>query len=413
MKIITIFLLSFLLSACGGGGGNSSSNSSGSSVTSTTNNNPNNTTTVVNTSVNAIPIVANGGISGGYINAMMGSVTICQPNTQNCYTVNNVLFDTGSEGVRVLASALPNNFLTPITTANAGSEDECAAFADGVTFGDVALAQVQLGGLTSSSVPIQVIGQSNSSIPSTCSSMGSSMQTASTLGGNGIVGIGPFQNDCGATCALNSNNNYYYSCQSTTGCTSISVTANEQVINPIVVMPNYNNGTVISLPNISTNGVNSINGYIYMGIGNAANNNMPAHVIQLNSVGEMNVNYKGTIYPNSFVDSGSSIYGLIDSSMNVCSIAGNNFFCPGGLVNIPIDVSDSNNITNITSQITLNDATTLLNSGNIVFNDLGTPLIGSLSNGVDLGLSFFFGKNIVTGINGKTSNLGVGPYVGW
>jgi hypothetical protein len=409
IKIISILLLSIFLSACGGGGGgnNSSNNSNSSSSSGGTV-----TTPIINTSVNAIPIVANGGMSGSYINALMGSINICQPNTQNCYTVNNVLFDTGSEGVRILASALPANFLNPIATTN-GNEDECAAFADGVTFGDVALAQVQLGGLTSSSIPIQIIGQSSYSIPTSCSNMGTSMQTASTLGANGIVGIGPFQEDCGSGCALKSNNNYYYSCQSGTGCSSIAMPTTQQVTNPIIAMPTYNNGTVISLPNISISGVNSVNGYIYMGIGSATNNTYTVNVIPLNSVGQMNVNYKGTIYPNSFVDSGSSVYGLIDSTMNTCSVSGNNFFCPGGLVNIPIVASDTNNVQNISSQITVNDATTLLYSGNIVFNDLATPLVGTLSNGVDLGLSFFFGKNIITGINGKTSNFGVGPYVGW
>lgn len=419
IKINVIIILSLFLTACGGGNSVTQNNTTPASIPIGTTN-PNNSTTnsgtittpIINTSINAIPVVANGGINNNYINALSGSINICQPNTQNCYTVNNVLFDTGSEGVRILASALPTNFLTPISTNN-GNESECAVFADGVTFGNVALAQVQLGGLTSSSIPVQIIGQSNSYIPTACSDMGKAMQTVSNLGANGIVGIGAFQADCGLGCANNSNNNYYYSCQSGTGCSSTSMPEAQQLTNPIIAMPTYNNGTVISFPNISTSGVTAVNGYIYMGIGSATNNTYNVNVIPLNSVGEMNVNYKGTIYPNSFLDSGSSIYGLIDSTMNTCSVSGNNFFCPEGLVNIPIVASDTNNVQNISSQITVNDATTLLSSGNIVFNDLATPLIGTLSNGIDLGLSFFFGKNIITGINGKTSNFGVGPYIGW
>ena len=59
-----------------------------------------------------------------------------------------------------------------------------------------------LGGLTSSQkVPVHIIGQSNYSIPSSCSSgNGSAMNTVSSLGANGIIGIGLFKYDCGSTC---------------------------------------------------------------------------------------------------------------------------------------------------------------------------------------------------------------------
>ena len=57
----------------------------------------------------------------------------------------------------------------------------------------------------------------------------------------------------------------------------------------------------------------------------------------------------------------------------------------------------------------MGDANVLLNNGisdNAAVNDLAGPLSGM----VDLGLPFFFGRNVFTAIEGKSTPGGTGPY---
>src|SRR5581483_9230831 len=66
---------------------------------------------------NTQQIVVNAGPAGNYFNGAFTSVTICAPGTSNCQTVDGVLVDTGSSGLRVLSSALSLN-LSPQTDSN-------------------------------------------------------------------------------------------------------------------------------------------------------------------------------------------------------------------------------------------------------------------------------------------------------
>src|SRR5207245_9981099 len=80
----------------------------------------------------------------------------------------------------------------------------CAEFADSLTWGPVKSADVQLAQLKANSVPIQVIGDPNypdTAIPTNCSSSGlPPNDTLTTLGANGILGVGVFTYDCGPAC---------------------------------------------------------------------------------------------------------------------------------------------------------------------------------------------------------------------
>jgi hypothetical protein len=61
-----------------------------------------------------------------------------------------------------------------------------------------------------------------------------------------------------------------------------------------------------------------------------------------------------------------------------------------------------------TVQFQIGNATTLFNSGNSVFSDLGGSLSGVA--GFDWGLPFFLGRSVFVGIEGRSSTLGTGPY---
>jgi len=98
-----------------------------------------------------------------------------------------------------------------------------------------------------SAVPIQIISASDAfPAPSSCTSGGGpDGNTVATLGANGILGIGPFQEDCGTACtaAASSVPPQYYVCPSS-GCVSAAVPLANQLQNPVWVFPQDNNGVL-------------------------------------------------------------------------------------------------------------------------------------------------------------------------
>ncbi|MGA7321505.1 MAG: DUF3443 family protein, partial [Candidatus Sulfotelmatobacter sp.] len=111
------------------GCGGSSSSSSSTSTTSPTQ-------TIVTSGANVAPISVNGGPSGNYPDAGFTSVTVCVPGTTTCQTIDGVLVDTGSSGLRILSSALTLSL--PQQNASDGNPVvECLPFVSGYTWGPV------------------------------------------------------------------------------------------------------------------------------------------------------------------------------------------------------------------------------------------------------------------------------------
>ena len=402
MKKFLLILLTCILTACGGGGSSGGTSTTGSG---------NGGGTIVNNN-NAIAISVSSGPQNNYLNGLFGSITLCNSNNA-CTTVNNVIFDTGSVGIRILGSALPNNFLTANSNGSGGTYSNCGVFADGFTWGDLSSATITLGNLKSTtSVPVQVIGQSSFPVPSGCSSgNGTQMTTLSALGANGIVGIGLFKSDCGITCANNPTTSYY-ACTAGS-CVESVIPTTSQLVNPVSVMPaNYNNGTVISLPSISSNGAQNVQGNIYLGIGTSSNNSFtPSNVYNTDSNGYINISLGGNQYTQSFLDSGSSIYGFNNNNLQLCNQANfTTYYCPTATSTLNLSiVSNVNANQSGVSSITIDNAYTLLNNtNNSAFDNVANQFTSSSS--VDLGLTFFFGKKVATGIEGASSNIGTGTY---
>jgi len=146
------------LGACGGGGGGGGGDGSSSA------------TPVENTQ----SIVVDGG-PADIPNLAFASVTICAPgSTTNCQTIDHVQVDTGSSGLRIIASVLsPGLALPQQTDANGNPLVACAQFVDGFSWGPVKIADVRVAGEQANSVPIQVIGDGSfAAIPASCSSSG-------------------------------------------------------------------------------------------------------------------------------------------------------------------------------------------------------------------------------------------------
>src|SRR5271165_5457528 len=138
------------------------------------------------------------------VNEAFTSVTVCVPNTNTCQTVDHVLVDTGSSGLRLLSSVLTISL--PQQNDSSGNPlDECMVFLDGFVWGPVSSADISLAGEKASSSPVQVMIPDSVSppVPGSCSSRSTGPDqgnSVSALGAKGVIGLGLFQQDCGLMC---------------------------------------------------------------------------------------------------------------------------------------------------------------------------------------------------------------------
>src|SRR5258708_39438855 len=103
---------------------------------------------------NVAPIVVNAGPANNYANGAFTSVTLCVPGTSTCQTIDGVLVDTGSSGLRILSSAL--TVALPQQKASDGNPvAECLTFLGSFTWGPVQTPDVQIVGEKASAAPIE------------------------------------------------------------------------------------------------------------------------------------------------------------------------------------------------------------------------------------------------------------------
>ena len=342
---------------------------------------------------------------GGYVNEPCVSVTICSPGTSSCQTINHVLLDTGSYGLRLFSSVISVSL--PNQTNSAGANyAECMSYMDGsAEWGPVKVADVQLGGLRAGGVPIQVIDSTFGTVPTSC---GSPETTPDATGFNGILGVGLFKEDCGSSCTTSTSSQLYYACTGST-CTGATIPLAKQVINPVAGMPQDNNGVVLQLPALSSSGATEVQGSVIMGVGTRSNNTFSnLTVFPADSSGNFKTTFNSVTSANSFIDSGSN--GLFFNGKTVLTACGSNlsgFFCPASITNLSAtNAGATGNTTGVVNFQVLSANTIMDNSNpNWVFNNLG----GQNDDGFDWGLPFFFGRTVVVQMQNRTSNLGTGP----
>jgi len=362
---------------------------------------------------NTAAIVVNAGPTGNYANGLFTTVTICAVGTSNCQDVSGVLVDTMSYGVRILSSALNSSVgsaLSQEKDASGNSISECAQFSDGITWGPVKKADVKIAGEQASGIPIQVIGDpSFSAVPAGCTSAGAPEDTLQSLAANGILGIGPFVQDCPA-CAPGTTNNqdFYYACAGSS-CNVTAVSLPQQVQNPVAAFSSDNNGVLVELP-AATSSTTTLSGSLIFGIGTESDNSLgSAQVIMLDSsTGNINTSYKAKAY-SSFLDTGSNAYFFLDSTttgMPACPSPETGFYCPSSRVSFSATNTGTNNASSIVSFNIDNADTLFSNLADTVFPTLGGPNSGMF----DWGLPFFYGRHVFIAIEGAQTPGGTGPY---
>jgi hypothetical protein len=391
---------------------------------------PNGNSLAKKTGPNILPLTVNGSkcAPGSYINKPCVSVTLCGPESPaRCVTLDDILVDTGSYGLRVFnypvlqGEAAPTS--SPLTTtlglapqaANDGSSRpvyECVHFGDGSSvWGPVAPASVILGGEPPVTVPVQIIDASNAG--SNCDRPESSPTKARY---NGILGVGLAVRDCGLACTIAdpSEIKTYFACTGSE-CAPVAVPLDNQVQNPVAALPDDNNGVIIELPQVPLGGISAIEGRLVLGIGTRENNSPASDVLafKTDSRGAITTEFRGKLYP-SILDSGSNgIFFPDAASMPDCAIFNPNlagFFCPPSVQNFAANNSSKDGAPSAAVSFFAGNAFQLATSGGSVFVEMTGDSSGAIGDVFDWGLPFFFGRNVYVGFVGRRSILGKGPY---
>ena len=359
------------------------------------------------------------GLMVPYTNGMFVSVTVCQPGTSNCQTIDHLLVDTGSVGVRILGSVL--TLALPAAHDDSGlALAECLPFVDGSSWGTVNIADIQMGEETATSLPIHVIGETAYPLPADCTGMPAN--DLNTLAANGILGVGTYLNDCGADCTQPSisrlNPGLYYGCSSARagGCQITSVATASQIPNPVAMLPVDNNGVIIQLPAIPAIGAPSVSGVVVFGIGTQANNGLGAvTVVPLDPSGFVETSFPagGTRY-TSYLDSGSNADYFLDAATTqipLCAGNENIFYCPRATVNLNATIFQGS-VTSAKFSFSVANADQLA-PRNFAFSNLAGPMQGfpdPTEPSCDWGLPFFFGRLVYCAIETRNTPAGAGPF---
>lgn len=421
-----------LATSCGGGtstNGSSTSTGTGSGSVS-----------------NVLMIAVNGGPTANqtngfiYQNAAFASATVCLPgSTSNCVTIDNLLVDTGSVGLRVFDTEVSALNLPAVNASNGSAAYDCISFVDGTyLWGSVQKADIILGSETASGVPIHVISGSTTGIPSSCSNGSTTNEnTAALLGANGILGVGSEPTDCfgagASACDPSSGLSSppypaYYSCNGNT-CNPAFITKANQVTNPVVLLPTDNNGVIVELPAASGSAA-AASGSLVFGVGTESNNQLPSSATVLTlACDEFTTVFDGHTFgitdaetcagPGSFIDSGSNalyfpdVSNIPDCSSN--SSVGNlsEFYCPTTMQSLSATNEGGNGASKSTN-FTVANAENLFTSAATASDPVQPALAGKNPSGIgfDWGLPFFYGIKVYNTIDGQSVPSGA-PAAPW
>ncbi len=384
------------------------------------------------TGANVAPLIVDAGPAQSGVNLPSVSVTICAPGTTSCQVIDHILVDTGSTGLRLMASAL-NSAAVQLPAATTPSGDplyECFAFADGYSWGSVRAADIQVADGQASNLSVQLIGDpAIPTAPVDCSedqsvnppNPMSPQNTVEELGANGILGVSFFLQDCGSACQIVANpdgRGFYYACPGGV-CTGITIPVAAQLQNPVSMFASDNNGVSIVLPPISDAGQDAVSGSLVLGIDTQSNNQLGGAVVL--SVDPLSGNFttifNGQTYTlGGSIDSGSNGNFFADTALATCTsnlFAG--WYCPDPAVSLSVTnqgVGASSASSAVTFSVASIEALSNANPSFAAFDNIAGTLFPSVS-GFDWGLPFFFGRSVSVAFEGQATAAGQGPFVAY
>jgi hypothetical protein len=389
---------------------------------------------------NSVDVSVGPGPTNNAVNFAFVSVTVCNPGGMNaCTTIPDVLVDTGSSGLRILASAPGISGLTLGGVTVAGSAIyECVPYADGsYLWGQVMSADVSMAGENATTVPVQILADTPmpTNVASECDPLGGpNLTAASALQANGILGIGVTTADCGTACSTSNPLPFYWLCTSSSACSGTAfLPMATQTSNPVAFFNRDDNGVILAMSSVAAGGAASATGILTFGVGTQSDNALSssAKVYPLSEdflfgaqYHTILATYNGTTYP-ALIDSSASSNLFLDAPTVAAASAGSAItYCPGSSylfclsagtaspLSLPFTAKDSNGDSS-TVNLSIGDAMTLLNSSILLggANTAVPGLTGGYALGgndyVDLGLPFFYNRTVYVGYSGQALPTGV------
>ncbi len=250
-------------------------------------------------------------------NRLSVSVTLCVPGTRQCTTIDDVMVDTGSTGLRIEAAALPASFhLPPFLGIEGAPIAECLRFVHAAAWGPLVRADLHLGGLVAPNIAMQVIADGPSAQPPACPS--SQVQATS----NGTLGVAPRLTDCPGSCKqVASAPGVFAMKQGAWVPLSGAVPVNDRVPNPVTRLPGHDNGVVIDLPAPRGGGEAAVTGALTLGVGTGPDGLADARIVPLDTRGYFTTLYGDQAYPESYLDSGTMTDIVPDDRLPRCERA--------------------------------------------------------------------------------------------
>ncbi len=393
-------LVGLLLTGCGGGG--SSALPSPPSVTLSSPATGSNVAAVSIRQFQSAPSIT--------ANTPYVDVKVCDASG-NCQTIPDVMVDTGSAGLRLFANKVALNL--PGIASGDGTLAACAQFASGYAWGSMHLATVQIGGeVTTTAIPVQFMNDpALPAAPSTCAAQGIDFATRFAPVANGILGISNFIHDCGAGCTAATpaadRPAMYYRCASG-ACSQTSAELSQQGTNPISAFAVDNNGSILTLPAVAPGGAASATGTLVFGIGTQPNNALPAgaEIFPIGQDAYIDGRIDG-VMGRGFIDSGSNGYFLdLDPSVTRCTPnAAPSWYCPSSPVALTVQLSGASSA----QTLVIGNAQTMFDQQFTALPALGGT--AAIAQFADLGLPFFYGRPIATGL--EDSSNASAPYGYW
>ena len=389
-----VLVLVGLLSSCGGGGGAVG----GGDVASTPSLPPLVTSAGAQ---NYVPVTVEAALNLN-VNIPTVSVTLCEPGTNTCQTIDRIQVDTGSIGLRVFDTAVTAINLAAKTYSNGQPMATCARFVNSYTWGAVRTADIKLADEIALNIPVQLIAASAPAAQVGCGPDFMALTSSNDLGANGIWGVGRLPHDAQP----------YYTCTTlsdASSCTEVaSISSAYQVKNPVAAFANNNNGVLLELPAISASGALRATGRLIFGVDTQNNNRLAsANVVPINSFGYFTTTYKGVAMPDSFFDSGSNGLFFNDASLSRCSGSKADFYCPASptALSATLPLSDGSSAT---VNFSVANLEALVVTGNFAYANLAGG--GASDSSFDWGLPFYYGRRVFTVMGGKTVGGRAGPF---